>query len=159
VSGILVVGVGNPLAGDDGIGLHVATALAGDDRLPAGAEVLAGGSDLLRHADAMRGRRLVVVIDAMLDDRPLGTLQVFDGDLADLEARQDHVHHLSVVQALGLLRSVTAALDGVPVVVAGVTIHGAEPSPRLSAGLEARVPAIADEVAALVRERARPQPA
>lgn len=159
MSGILIVGVGNPLAGDDGIGMRVAAALAGDDRLPRDTEVLAGGSDILRHADAMRDRRLVVVLDAVLDDQPLGTLQVFDADLATLEAHQGHAHHLSVVQAVGLLRSATSTLDGVPVIVAGVTIHEAGMSRALSAALEARIPAIADEVLALVLDRARPNPA
>lgn len=154
MSGILIVGVGNPLAGDDGIGMRIAAALTGDDRLPPGTEVLAAGSDLLRHTDALRGRRMVVVIDAILDDRPLGALQVFDGALADLEPHQGHAHHLAVAQAIGLLRSVTSALDGVQVIVAGVTIHDARSVHAVSAALEARVPRIADEVIALVLDRA-----
>ncbi|MBE0590991.1 MAG: hydrogenase maturation protease [Gemmatimonadales bacterium] len=158
MSGMLILGAGNPLAGDDGIGVHVAEALTGDERLPPGTEVRAAGTDLLRHADAMRGRRILVVIDALLGDEPLGTLQVFDGDLSDLDARQGHAHHLSVPQALELLRSVTPALDGVAVIVAGVTIPEVRSAPGLSAALAARVPLIADDVVALVRDLARTNP-
>lgn len=155
MSGILILGVGNLLAGDDAVGLRVAEALTGDDRLPSGTEVRVAGTDLLRHVDAMRGRRLVVVIDAILGEQPLGTLQAFDGDLTSLESHQGHAHHLSVAQALSLLRSVTPDLDGVAVIVAGVTIHEARTAPGLTAALEARIPALADEVLALVRGCAR----
>ncbi|MDH5548994.1 MAG: hydrogenase maturation protease [Gemmatimonadota bacterium] len=156
MSGILILGVGNPLAGDDGIGMHVAEALMGDDRLPPATEVRTAGTDLLRHADAMRGRRLLVVLDAILSDAPPGTLQVLDGDLSDLDAYQGHAHHLSVVQALELLRSVTPALDGVAVIVAGVTVPEVRSAHGLSAALAALVPLIADDVVALVRDLAGP---
>ena len=159
MGGILILGVGNPLAGDDGVGIRVAEALMGDDRLPAGTEVRAAGSDLLRHVEAMRGRRMVVVIDAILGDQPPGTVHVFDGDLASLETRQSHAHHLSVVQALELLRSATSELHGVGVIVTGVTIHEARSAPGLTPALEARVPAIAEAVVALVRDRSQADPA
>ena len=154
MSAILILGVGSALAGDDGVGMRVAEALMGDERLPSDTEVRTAGPDLLRHVDAFRGRQLIVVIDAILGEESLGTLQVFDGDLAQLEARQSHAHHLSIVQALELLRSVIVDLDGVAVIVAAVTIHEARMAPGLTAALRARIPAIADDVVALVRDRA-----
>jgi hydrogenase maturation protease len=153
VSGILILGMGNTLAGDDGVGVEVARALEGDARLPPGTDVIPAGSDLLRCADAMRDRRLVVVIDAVMGEDPPGTVELFEGDLRVLEERQGHAHHLSVPQALELLRAVGGVLEGTEVVVAGVTVGEVHTGPHLTEGLAERVPAIAEELAALVHKR------
>jgi len=153
VSGILILGAGNPLAGDDGVGLEVARRLIGDPRLPPGTDVVPVGSDLLRAADLMRERRLVVVIDAIMGDTPPGTVEVFERDLRVLDERQGHAHHLSVPQALELLRAVSGVLEGTEVIVVGVVVGDVHEGPHLTDGLAAQVPAIADEVAALVHKR------
>jgi hydrogenase maturation protease len=132
VSGILILGMGNTLAGDDGVGVEVARALEGDARLPPGTDVIPAGSDLLRCADAMRDRRLVVVIDAVMGEDPPGTVELFEGDLRVLEERQGHAHHLSVPQALELLRAVGGVLEGTEVVVAGVTVGEVHTGPHLT---------------------------
>lgn len=153
MSGILVVGVGNPLAGDDGVGVEVAQALIGDPRLPPNTDVVAAGSDLLRYADTMQERPLVIVIDAIMGDAPPGTVELFEGDLRVLDDRQGHAHHLSVPQALELLRAVSGVLEGAEVVVVGVVVGEVHHGPHLTEELAAKVPAIVDDVVALVRKR------
>ena len=153
MSGILILGAGNTLAGDDGVGVEVARALIGDPRLPEGTDVIPAGSDLLRAADLMRERRLVVVIDAIMGDAPPGTIELFERDLRVLEERQGHAHHLSVPQALELLRAVTGVLEGAEVVVVGVVVSEVHHGPHLTEELGAKVPEIADEVVALVHKR------
>ena len=59
----LVLGLGNPLMGDDGIGCVLAERLASDPRLPADTEVLVAGSDLLRFAGRMEYRQRVILIE------------------------------------------------------------------------------------------------
>ena len=135
----LVIGLGNSLMGDDGIGWHVAGRLAADPRLPAEVEAIQGGTDLLGCAGWIEGRQAVVVIDAIEDGGEPGGVSVLQGDL---EERQEHAHHLSVAQAIKLLELITPARF----TVLGVSIGAACLGEGLSPALAARLPAIVDRV-------------
>lgn len=142
----LVIGLGNPLAGDDGIGWHLAERLRDDPRLPAHTDVLQG-ADLLRLEDELADRPLVVLLDALLDDGEPGRVLRFD----ELEGLDDHggsVHHLPPAQALRLLRCLYPALRSVPVLFLGVTIHDVKMGTGLSPSLHDRVAPILEEVLA-----------
>jgi hydrogenase maturation protease len=150
----LVIGLGNPLAGDDGIGCRLAEALARDPDLPEGTEVVCGGTDLLRLEDRLRDRAHVIVLDALLDDGLPGRLRTFGPDPAELRAlvdAQGHAHHLSAAQALLLLRSVAGTLEGTVVVLLGITVRGAAAQLDLSPELADAVPRLAREVCDAIR--------
>jgi hydrogenase maturation protease len=136
---LLAIGLGNPLMGDEGIGWHVAGRLAADPRLPPGVEAIAGGTDLLGCAGRIEGRQRVVVIDAILGNAEPGSVSV---GIGDLEERQEHVHHLSVAQAVKLLQMITPARF----TVIGVSVRAARLGEELSPALAARLPAIVDRV-------------
>ena len=72
--GVLVIGYGNPLRGDDGIGRHAAELLAGDPPLD-GAEVLTSHQLVPELAEDISRASLVVLIDASLQGEP-GSLSV-----------------------------------------------------------------------------------
>jgi hydrogenase maturation protease len=79
----LVIGLGNGLAGDDGVGSHIMRRLSQDERLPGDVDVLEGGTDLLRLAHELEGRPRVVLVDALLHPGEPGTPLQFDsGDPA-----------------------------------------------------------------------------
>ena len=78
---LLIVGLGNPLMGDDGVGAVLAESLAGR----ADADVLIGGTDLLRCAAQIEGRERVILIDAVIGDTP-GEIIVTARDFGDFEA-------------------------------------------------------------------------
>jgi hydrogenase maturation protease len=79
----LVIGLGNALAGDDGVGSHIMRRLSQDERLPGDVDVLEGGTDLLRLAHELEGRPRVVLVDALLHPGEPGTPLQFDsGDPA-----------------------------------------------------------------------------
>jgi len=59
----LVIGLGNPLRGDDGVGMRIAGLLAGHV-LPEGVEVVQGGTLGLDLVNWMEGWRRVIIIDA-----------------------------------------------------------------------------------------------
>ena len=150
----LVIGLGNPLAGDDGIGCRLAEVLAGDARLPASVEVVRGGTDLLRLEDRMVGRARVIVLDALLDDGPAGELRTFGPNPADLAAlveAQGHAHHLSAAQVILLLRSVSGTLAETDVVLLGVTVGAVTAEPTLSPELAAAVPRLVEGVLHTIR--------
>lgn len=144
---ILVLGLGNRLAGDDGIGSRVAAALAGDPRLPADVDVMQAGSDLLRLAPRMEDRTDVVLLDAMLTDGDVGDVSVLT-DVCGMDTRQGHVHHLSAVQAMALLRTVVPRLDGIRCTWIAIGIADSRISHDLSPALDAALPGIVDAVLA-----------
>jgi hydrogenase maturation protease len=144
----LVLGLGNPLAGDDGVGWHVAERLRRDPRVPPDVDVMAGGTDLLRLQDALRDRPEVVLVDAILDRTPPGTVTRFDGSLDALDDVGPSVHQLPPTQALQLLRRLDPAIRDLPVTFLGVAVGDIRVGPELSPALSERL----DEVVARVLE-------
>lgn len=141
----LVLGLGNPLMGDDGIGWHVAEQLAEDPRLPDDTEVAPGGTDLLQCVGAMEGRRRVYLIDAISCPPPADSVFVFeDEELSELDDRQGSAHHLSPVQAIELLRTISPELRRVRFTMIAIPIRSARLQPGLSQELASAVPRIID---------------
>jgi hydrogenase maturation protease len=97
---LLIVGLGNPLMGDDGVGARVAESLAGH----VDADVLLGGTDLLRYAGEMEGRQRVILIDAIESD-VAAEITVTDEDPP--EGPSAGAHTLSAPAAVRLLRQLT----------------------------------------------------
>jgi hydrogenase maturation protease len=60
---VVVLGVGNPLAGDDGVGVALAEALAAE-AVPAGVEVRVAGSDPLALLEELLAGHRVLLLDA-----------------------------------------------------------------------------------------------
>lgn len=142
---VLVLGLGNPLAGDDGVGSRIAEALVRNPRLPEGIDVMPAGSDLLRLAPYMDGRTDVVLLDAVLTDGGVGTVSVLT-DVCGMDMRQGHAHHLSAVQAMALLRSVVPRLDRVRCTWITIGVANSRISHDLSPALDAMLPGIVDTV-------------
>jgi len=146
---VLLIGLGNTLMGDDGVGCVVAERLSGHPRLPPQVEVMSAGTDLLACAAHIEGRRRVVLVDAIQAGGEPGGVTRFE-DLSELEQGQDHVHHLSVVQAARLLQMA----GGPTFVLIGVAVRSAEVSMELSPALSERLPAILESVLAELAEPA-----
>jgi hydrogenase maturation protease len=72
---ILVLGIGNTLLRDEGVGVHVARHLADLGDLPEGVEVLDGGTGSLVLLEPMRTARRMILIDAAADGAAPGTLR------------------------------------------------------------------------------------
>ena len=130
----LVIGLGNPLMGDDGIGSVLAERLAADPRLPPDTEVFIAGTDLLRCTAHLEGRTQVVILDAIESPQPAW----------GLSHAPQHAHHLSLIDSVRLLHLLTPA----PVTILAIAIESARAEPALSPGLEARVPQLLDQLLA-----------
>ncbi len=142
----LIIGLGNPLMGDDGIGWCVAARLATDRRLPEDTEVLAGGTDLLGYEDRLEGRRHVVLIDALLGGSTPGEVTVYHDDFRELEQDRQHAHYVSAPASIALLRTVSPALSATRFTLVAVAIASARMRRELSPALEAKLPAVLDRV-------------
>lgn len=140
----LVIGLGNGLMGDDGIGLRVARDLSGDAKLEE-FEICEGGTDLLREQGRFAGRRSIALIDGSIDDLEPGTVTVLSGD--DLPVfSQRHMHHLCLLECLSLVRYLQPQLDRIPITLFLISVPGAELSFELSPVLSPRLPFILDEI-------------
>jgi hydrogenase maturation protease len=138
----LVIGLGNPLMGDDGVGWHVAERLASDPRLPESVEVTCGGTDLLRYAGQMEGRSRVIIVDAVQDDAEPGSVSVLEEARPELDERQEHAHLLSAWQSMKLLKMIMP----VRFTLLGISISSATIETRLSTAVDGRMVTILDGV-------------
>ncbi len=71
---ILVLGIGNLLMGDEGVGVHFADSLL-KESLPPDVEVLDGGTAGIQLMEAIESHRHVLIVDATLDGLPAGTIR------------------------------------------------------------------------------------
>jgi hydrogenase maturation protease len=148
-AGVLIVGYGNPLRSDDGIGWHAARLLADDPRL-AGARVLAHHQLTPELATDIASASLVVLVDASVDGAP-GSVAV-----RSIQPRQDSPlswsHHLDPAALAGLAH---ALYDHVPPIVL-ISVAGAAftDGDRLSPALQRVLPEVVDRVARVVEEHA-----
>jgi len=72
---ILVMGVGNILLGDEGLGVHAVEYMK-KQSLPAFVDLLDGGTGGFHLLTLMFDYKKMILIDATLDDSPVGTMQV-----------------------------------------------------------------------------------
>jgi hydrogenase maturation protease len=142
---VLILGLGNPLMGDDGVAWHLVERLRTDPRLPADVEVAWGGSDLLACAGLMEGRRRVVLVDAVEGGEP-GAVVELDPWSAGLDERDAGAHGLAVPGALRLLRAVSPALAELDLALVGVVVSTVTLGPTLSAPVRRRLPRITTEI-------------
>jgi hydrogenase maturation protease len=70
---VLVLGIGNVLAGDEGVGVHAVRALA-PASFPAHVRLLDGGTGGLQLLGCLHDYRRLVIVDATMDGRPPGAV-------------------------------------------------------------------------------------
>ena len=103
----LIVGLGNPLAGDDGFGPAVLRHLDREGSLPEDVALVPTCTDLLGLLDVLERYETVVLVDALVGgDRPAGQVAVLEeSTLLTWRARSTSVHRLSPVEALRVFRT------------------------------------------------------
>jgi hydrogenase maturation protease len=70
---VLVLGIGNLLLGDEGVGVHAVRQLEREP-LPPGVQVLDGGTGGLHLLSCLTDHPALVVVDATLDGKPVGSV-------------------------------------------------------------------------------------
>jgi hydrogenase maturation protease len=148
---VLLLGLGNRLAGDDGVGAHIVTAVKNDPLVPSGVEIREGGSDLLRLLPHLDGRRHLVIVDALLDPARAGEVTVVT-DTECFEMEQPHAHQLSAVQALALMRRLDPGLARTACTWVAIAVSSATLSRNLSPELSRALPGIVQRVLGILHE-------
>ncbi|TFH87043.1 hydrogenase maturation protease [Billgrantia azerbaijanica] len=152
---VLVVGLGNPDRGDDGVGVRVAQRLA--DRLPAGVGLLTARCDALALIDDWAGVDALVAIDAATPLGVPGRLHRLapGSDIPEDAGAPLSGHALGLFEALALARTLHLPVPATVVVYAieaGAFSPGAPLSPAVAAAVPTVVACVADEVARLCRD-------
>jgi len=103
--GVLVLGLGNVLLRDDGIGAAALDRLERDYRIPPGVRLVEGGTLGLSLLDEIAQARHVILVDAVATDAPPGSLvRLGGGDVMDAVREQLSVHQVGVADLLNAAR-------------------------------------------------------
>lgn len=142
---LLILGLGNVLCGDDGLGVVAADEIARRFAVPDGARVLDGGTlglTLLSHIEASDD---LLLVDAVRADAPAGSFVHLTGDDVEPAVRERlSVHQIGVADLLDTLR----LLDAYPqrLVLLGLVPETLELGLGRSPAVEARIPLLVEKV-------------
>lgn len=102
---VLIMGIGNYLMGDEGVGVHLAQRLA-QEALPEGVDVLDGGTGGFFLMEYFENYPVVILVDATLDERPTGTIRLIEPRFASDFPRAMSTHDIGLrdlVEGLAIL--------------------------------------------------------
>ena len=143
---ILVLGIGNILLRDEGVGVRAIEVLA-DRALPAEIELLDGGTAGADLVDAIAGRKKVLVVDAMDAGEKPGTVYRFtEKDLLEGEAGALSLHEFGLLETLQMARELKCAPE--EVIIFGVQPKSISPGLELTAEISAALPGVIEVVLA-----------
>ena len=147
---LLILGLGNLICADDGLGVIAAGRLSELYEAPEGVRILDGGTQGLALLPYIEDAERVILVDAIRDDAPPGSFVRLDGDeVAPAVAARLSVHQIGVADLLdgahwrGRFPSTLVLLGLVPASV--------ELGLGLSAAVERRLPELVDQVVAEAR--------
>jgi hydrogenase maturation protease len=141
----LILGIGNVLMGDEGIGVHAARRFEKTD-LAGRADILDGGTGGFSLLGIFGERERVILIDATMDGRPAGTLTLLRPRFASDFPRSLSAHDIGLRDLVE-----TAALLGTLPRIELVTISVADLQP-MTLEISPPVAAALDKVESIVRK-------
>ncbi|MEW6327887.1 MAG: hydrogenase maturation protease [Thermodesulfobacteriota bacterium] len=137
----LIVGVGNLLLQDEGIGVHVIQALR-DRELPAHVDLLDMGTATMNLAFYLDGVQKVIIVDALKAGQAPGTIyQCRPEDLIADKEGPVSLHDLGVLESLSMSKRLGYSPE---VVIIGVEPRAMDWGMELTDEVQKQVPAIID---------------
>lgn len=145
-----IIGTGNLLLMDEGIGVHVINELM-DHELPQNVEIYDGGTGGYKLIDLMRGANTVIFIDAVDIGKVPGTILTFRSE--DVRAvYQEKKYSLHDTSLLDVIKMVDV-LDNPPVIkIIGIQPKTVRHGMSLSKELQESIPDIIKEVFNVVED-------
>jgi len=142
---VLVLGVGNILLTDEGVGVHVVQRLQKMD-LPPQVEVMDGGTSGFDLLDDIEGRKKVIVVDTVKAGQPPGTVyRMTPDDMEETGKSRISLHDIDMIDLLKLAD--VFKIQKPEVVIIGIEPKDMEsPSLELSAEVAAQVPRVVELV-------------
>lgn len=141
MSRTVVIGVGNPLRGDDAAGVAVAERLR--PRVPVDVAVVACNEEPSRLMEAWEGADAVVLVDTVSSGELPGTLHRFEAGQEAVPARtfRSSTHAIGIADTIELARALGRLPERVRIygIEAGSFATGTELSPAVEAAVAALV--------------------
>jgi len=141
---IVILGVGNLLLSDEGVGVHVANELI-KRQLPPGVKVIEGGTDGFRLLNIITEADRLIVIDAVKGGGPPGSIYRFDIDEVQNcpSGFKTSVHQIGILEVINL----SGLIGKTPhTTVIGIEPKSLEMSMELSPEIEEKIPRIIELV-------------
>lgn len=149
---LLILGLGNPMMADDGIGHAVLQSLEHCE-LPSGIRVRAIDGDVLELTQIWKGEPEVWLVDAVSGGSPAGTLRIFEHqELLDLPADGLSTHHLSLSESLRWLLHGRPDMAAIRFRLYGIEVGVVRPERGLSRAAEDAVFRLAGGIQTAVRD-------
>jgi hydrogenase maturation protease len=144
---VLVLGMGNILLTDEGLGVRALEAFRSRFEIPQGVELLDGGTTGMGLLDDISGREHLVVLDAVQTGAAPGTLTVLrDGEIPVYFGRRATPHQLGLSDVLATLE--LAGEKPARVTVLGIVPDSLELSLELSDTIARQLDRLVDALAA-----------
>jgi hydrogenase maturation protease len=116
---ILILGIGNLLMGDEGVGVHTIKALEGKS-FPEDVDILDGGTGGFHLMAYFQEYENIIMIDATMDKKPTGTVSVIEPKFASdfpksLSAHdiglKDMIESVTIIGKLPKIYLITVTID------------------------------------------------
>jgi hydrogenase maturation protease len=148
---VLVLGVGNILLTDEGVGVHVVNRMREMD-LPLHVDLLDGGTSGFDLLDDLEGRKKVVVVDTVHGGEPPGTIyRMTTEDIEDTNKQTVSLHDIDMSDLFKLAD--LFEIEKPEVVILGIEPKDMESSSlELTPEIEAKVPRLIELVMKEVEE-------
>ena len=139
----LILGIGNELLGDEGVGVHAARLLR-KESLPKQTKIVEVGTAILDALPELEQADRVIILDAMKDDQPPGTVYKISLDDCKGASCIASMHGFDIFRVMALAgRSIPP-----PVMVFGVEPQEVKWSLELSTSVTKSMPYLLDAVRA-----------
>jgi len=132
----LILGVGNLLLKDEGIGIHAVQALEKED-LPTEVTLMDGGTGGLHLLNWLQDYERIIMIDATLDDNPPGTVRLIQPRYASDFPPLMSAHEIGLrdmIEAMCLLGSLPE-IQLIVISAADISEVGTDLSPEMMAAI------------------------
>lgn len=149
-SSILILGIGNYLMGDEGLGVHFIQQLE-KENLPEGIDLLDGGTAGFQLMEYLEKYPIVIMVDATLDQNPVGTIRLIEPKFSQDFPKAMSTHEIGLkdlVESLSLMGKLPKIYLFVVTVADIAHLHvGLSPAVTLAMNdLKKRVLALAEEI-------------
>lgn len=150
---VIVLGVGNLLLSDEGVGVHVAKKLM-EMELPPGVQAVEGGTDGFRLMNVVTEADRLIIVDAVKGGEAPGSIYRFD--IKDAPSYPDvyktSVHQIGILEVVHLSELVGKTPE---TVIIGVEPGSLEMGMELSTEVAAKLPRIIELVFEEIKHPAR----
>jgi hydrogenase maturation protease len=139
----LVLGVGNILLRDEGVGIHIVRALE-KEALPPDVAVLDGGTGGLHLLSWLEGYERIILVDATLDSNPPGSIRHLHPRYASDYPPLMSAHEIGLRDMIEVML-LNESCPEVELIVVSV-LDVSEPGMQLSPSVEAAIPVVIQQI-------------